>query len=106
MTPARLKKAGVHEEKIPEYRDRMNRLANLQLLEGSMNTSKGAKPPADWLLAQYSEEERRRNHCDLHDLGDVPTELTGFLDFYETRRTRILKKLRHRLVSASTEKPD
>ena len=106
MTPARLKKAGVHEEKIPEYRDRINRLANLQLLEGSTNTSKGAKPPADWLLAQYSEEERRRNHCDLHDLGDVPTELTGFLDFYETRRTRILKKLRHRLVSASTEKPD
>ena len=106
MTPARLKKAGVHKEKIPEYRDRMNRLANLQLLEGSTNTSKGAKLPADWLLAQYSEEERRRNHCDLHDLGDVPTELTGFLDFYETRRARILKKLRHRLVSASTEKLD
>ena len=33
MTPVRLKKAGVDEEVIPEYRERVNRLANLQLLE-------------------------------------------------------------------------
>ena len=49
MTPARLKKAGLDEEQILEFRDRVNRLANLQLLEGSTNTSKGAKPPAEWL---------------------------------------------------------
>ena len=105
MTPARLKKAGVDEERIPEYQDRVNRLANLQLLEGSTNTSKGAKPPADWLRAQYSDEERR-NHCDLHDLGDVPTDVKGFLHFYATRRTRILEKLRRLLASDSTENPD
>ena len=105
MTPARLKKAGVHKEKIPEYLDRMNRLANLQLLEGKINMIKGAKPPADWLREKYS-EEKRLNHCHLHDLGDVPTEVTGFLDFYETRRTRILDKLRGLLVSDSTENPD
>ena len=98
MTPARLDKAGVDEERIPEYRDRMNRLANLQLLEGSKNTSKGAKLPADWLRDQYSEDERR-NHCHLHDLGDVPAEMDRFLDFYEARRARILKKLRRLLVS-------
>ena len=105
MTPARLKKAGVDEEQIPKYRDRVNRLANLQLLEGSTNTSKGAKPPADWLRAEYS-EEAGRNHCHLHDLGDLPTEVTGFLNFYKTRRTRILEKLRRLLVYASTENPD
>ncbi len=105
MTPARLEEAGVNEEQIPEYRDQVNRLANLQLLEGSINTSKGAKLPADWLRAQYSEEEGR-NHCHLHDLGDVPTEVTSFLDFYETRRTRILEKLHRLLVSDSTENPD
>ena len=105
MTPARLKKAGVDEERIPEYRERVNRLANLQLLEGSTNTSKGAKLPADWLRAQYSEEESR-HHCRLHDLGEVPTEIEGFLDFYETRRSRILKKLSHLLASDSTENPD
>ena len=105
MTPARLKNAGVDEERIPEYRERVNRLANLQLLEGSTNTSKGAKLPADWLRAQYSEEERR-HHCHLHDLGDVPTDIKGFLAFYETRRRRILEKLRHRLAFDSTDSPD
>ena len=105
MTPARLKKAGLDEERIPEYRERVNRLANLQLLEGSTNTSKGAKLPADWLHARYSEKERQ-HHCQLHDLGDVPTDIKGFLAFYETRRKRILEKLRHLLASDSTDTPD
>ena len=100
-----MRKAGVDQEQIHKYRDRANRLANLQLLEGSTNTSKGAKLPTDWLRAEYS-EEAGRNHCRLHDLGDIPTEVTGFLDFYETRRTRILEKLRRLLVPASTEDPD
>ena len=102
MTPARLTKAGVKKENLPEYGERVNRLGNLQLLEGSTNTSKGAKLPADWLHAQYSEDERR-HHCHLHDLGDVPIDIVGFLDFYETRRTRIVGKLRHLLASDATD---
>ena len=105
MTPACLRKAGVSEEDIPKYRERVNRLANLQLLEGSKNTSKGAKPPAEWLRKQYSEKERLQ-HCHLHDLGDVPTEIKDFLEFYEKRRSRILEKLRHTLASDSTKNPD
>ena len=104
MTPARLKQAGVDEEQIPEYRDRVNRLANLQLLEGSKNSAKGAKPPADWLRAHYSDEQRQL-HCQLHDLGEVPTEITGFLGFYETRRLRILEKLRRLLAYGATHGP-
>ena len=97
VTAARLRKAGVVEEQVSEYRDRVNRLANLQLLEGSTNASKGAKLPADWLRGQYSEEERR-NHCHLHDLGDIPNGVEGFLGFYEARRTRILERLGRLLV--------
>ena len=55
---------------------------------------------ADWLRGLSVEE--RRNHCHLHDLGDVPTEITAFLAFYETRRSRFLGKLRRLLVSDST----
>ena len=105
MTPARLTKAGVNEEKLPKYGERVNRLANLQLLEGSTNTSKGAKPPADWLREHYS-EDTRLSHCDLHDLGEVPSDIVGFLDFYEARRTRIVGKLCHLLESDSTENGD
>ena len=39
-------------------------------------------------------------------LGDVPTDIKEFLAFYETRRKRILEKLRHRLASDSTDSPD
>ena len=101
MTPARLKEARVDEAQISEYRDRVNRLANLQLLEGQKNSAKGATLPADWLRECYSDRERQQ-HCQLHDLGHVPTEITGFLDFYETRRTRILEKLRRLLASDDT----
>ena len=106
MTEARLKKIGIREEKIPEYLDRVNRLANLQFLEGSINIRKSAMLPAYWLSARYLDESERRHHCHLHDLGDVPTEIEGFLDFYETRRNRILEKLRHLLASDCTENLD
>ena len=105
MTPARLRKAGVNEEEIPKYRERVNRLANLQLLEGSKNISKGKKLPSEWLSEQYSEQQRLQ-HCHLHGLGDVPTEINEFLDFYEKRRSRILEKLRHTLSSDTTENTD
>ena len=101
MTPAQLQQAGVSEEQIPNYQDRFNRLANLQLLEGSVNIAKRDKLPADWLHTQYSDDERQ-NHCSLHDLGDVPPQVTSFLNFYETRRARILEKLHKQLKSDST----
>ena len=105
MTPAYLKKAGVNGEKLPKYGERVNRLANLQLLEGSTNTSKGAKPPADWLREHYS-EDKRLHHCDMHDLGEVPSDIVGFLDFYDARRNRIVDRLRHLLASDATENGD
>ena len=94
-----MEKDGVAEERIPEYLDRVNRVANLQILEGSANSVKGAKLPADWLIEQYPDEDKRRNLCRLHDLGDIPTELKSFSRFYETRRGRILDKLRRRLTA-------
>lgn len=92
MKPERLRRAGVDEERIFEYRDRVNRLANLQLLEGKRNMEKGGMAPADWLGKM--EEKKRRQHCLLHDLGDVPADVRSFADFYQARRTRILEKLR------------
>lgn len=100
MTPGRLKKAGVDDEQLPDYRDRVDRLANLQLLEASKHAPKGTKLPADWLRGLP--EDEMNHHCQLHDLGDVPADVTGFLDFYEIRRTRIIEKLRRLLVSDST----
>lgn len=97
MTEAQLRRAGVDDEQIPEYRSRVNRLGNLQLLTGRTNRQKGDKLPADWLDSRFSQEEQR-DHCNQHDLGVIPREVTGFLDFYDSRRTRILEKLHSILV--------
>lgn len=32
-------------------------------------------------------------HCEFHDLGEVPEDITEFNSFYEARRDRLLDKL-------------
>ena len=95
MTPRQLRQAGVDEGDLDGYVERVNRLPNLQLLEGSENSSKGAALPRDWL--RRLPPEQAQNHCERHDLGQVPDRIDGFLQFYEERRARIIAKLRAKL---------
>ena len=97
LTPGRLRHAGVDEGDLDSYRERANRLPNLQLLEGSENSAKGATMPLDWLRGSRTPEQVQ-NHCERHDLGRVPDRIDGFLQFYEERRARIIAKLRTRLA--------
>lgn len=97
LTPSRLRKAGVNEDDLDGYRERLNRLPNLQLLEGSQNSAKGAAMPLDWLQRSLTSDQVQ-NHCERHDLGHVPDGIDGFLQFYEKRRHRIIAKLRAKLT--------
>ena len=94
FTVAKLRNAGVPEDRIEVFHDKANRLANLQLLEGSANKSKQDKLPAAWLAERYPDEGARANYCDLHDLGAVPDGILDFEHFYEARRDRIAARLR------------
>lgn len=86
--------AHVSEEKIEEFRDRANRLGNLQLLPGQVNTEKSATMPADWLARAYPDESQRRRACDDHLLGCVPEEMTGFVEFYNARREHLVERIK------------
>lgn len=99
FTAARLQAAGVSDELIGEFRNKSERLANLQLLDRTVNNEKRATLPADWLDVHCPDEQSRRAYCERHRLGDVPREITGFLDFYEARRER-LKQLIAELINA------
>ncbi len=85
----RLRKPNIKEEDIPEYRDRYDRVGNLQLLAGPENLAKGDMMPADWIRdvgdrkAWYG-----RNYVD-----EIPNDLSGFLAFYEDRRGRMKRRL-------------
>ena len=97
FTPNRLGAAGVPVELVETFRDQCDRLANLQLLDRSVNNEKRASLPADWLDVHCPDELARQNYCERHLLGDVPKNIEDFSDYYSTRR----KKLRDRIASHS-----
>ena len=93
FTPSRLKAAGIEDDQIDTFRDRCDRLANLQLLDHSVNNEKRATLPADWLDTHCPDDQARQYYCERHLLGDVPKEIKDFSDYYDTRR----QKLQHRI---------
>ena len=94
FTPNRLKAACVADEQIEAFRDRCDRLANLQLLDRSVNNEKRATLPADWLDVHCPDSQARLSYCDRHLLGDVPREVKEFTGYYKARR----QKLRDRIA--------
>ena len=97
FTDRRLKDAGVAEEKVPCFRERKDGLANLQLLQGAVNTEKNATMPAEWLSRTYIDDTSRRAYQELHLLGDVPESITEFVTFYDARRERLKGRIKELL---------
>ncbi len=93
----RLCKAHVPEQKIEGFRDRANRIGNLQILPDAVNTEKNAAMPAQWLARTYPDEGRRRSHVRDRLLGAVPEEMTGFVEFYDARRPHLISKIKRLL---------
>ncbi len=89
---ASLRKLGLAEAEIDELQRRRDLLPNLQLLEGPENISKQAVLPAEW-LDNHMAGPARANYADLHDLGELPDDLTGFQAFYDARAGRLRDKL-------------
>ena len=86
FTANRLSAAGVPVEQVETFRDQCDRLANLQLLDRSVNNEKRASLPAGWLDVHCPDGLARQNYCDRHLLGDVPEQIKDFTDYYSTRR--------------------
>ena len=89
-----LEKAGLSWDQSTQARERMNRLANLHLLPGPDNAAKRDKLPLEWLDSEFGDVDGRAHHIMQHDLGDVPGDIRGFVDWYEARRERMLDRLR------------
>lgn len=98
-----LRDARVSEQRIEEFRERANRLSNLQLLPGSKNIEKGATMPVEWLAGEYPNESQRRRYCNDHLLGCVPEEMVGFVEFYNARRKRLIERIKRLLGSEDSE---
>ena len=103
FSKSKLRKTHVSEEMIEEFRDRANRLGNLQLLPGAVNTEKSATMPVEWLARAYPDESRRSREYDDHLLGRVPEEMTGFVEFFNARRKRLVERIKTLLGTESLD---
>ena len=103
FTKTRLSAAGVPEDKISDFIQLRDGLANLQLLEGSKNLEKSAKMPSKWLVETYSDPMSRQAYLDLHVLGKVPEYMAEFDEFYDSRRGKLKEKIKRML--GRTENP-
>ena len=93
FTTAKLRKAGIDEDRIEDLARKANELPNLQLLEGTTNTEKRDALPAKWLLNHYPTAGDRAHYCAMHDLGDVPSTLEGFEQFHADRCDRLRARI-------------
>lgn len=105
MSRSALLRAGVPESEITNLRDRIDRLANLQLLPDRENTRKSATLPAKWLSDRFKDPDSRREYEERHDLTGLPAEVTGFSEFYDRRRDQMLNRLRQILSDPAKEAP-
>lgn len=88
----KLKAYGFDSNKIEDLQDRVDRLPNLQLLEGLLNNAKLATLPYEWLKT-FPDDARRTVYRNVHDLGEIPEDLNGFTEFYDKRRELMKAKV-------------
>ncbi|MGY1833131.1 DUF262 domain-containing protein [Geodermatophilus sp. SYSU D01180] len=103
FTRKRLAEAGVPVQDIEVFMAAVDRLPNLQLLQGLANVEKQAVLPAKWLDEAFVSEEQRATYVEQNDLDVLPEDMTDFMKFYEDRKARLRERLQQRLgVKAST----
>lgn len=81
-------------EEQTQWHDWKNRLANIQLLQGQVNSGKQDTAFALWVTTQYPHDGERGLYLAANDIpGDVSLEFKEFSNFYEKRRDRLRSRL-------------
>lgn len=93
FTRKRLLDAGIDVSEVEVFMDCANRIGNLQLLDGVANIEKSKQLPLEWIEKAYPGEETRRHYLERYLLEELPEQINGFLDFYETRRARLQERI-------------
>ena len=93
FSQSQLREAGVSDDQRDDFADCANRIANLQLLDGNTNPQKQAAMPADWMREHFADDQARQHYRTIYDLGEVPEQITGFMEFYEARRERLQERI-------------
>lgn len=97
-----LEKLGLEKATIDFMLTNMNGLSNLQLLPGSINSSKNKRPLIEWLEPDESEpEELKKIYCSWCLIPDVDFSITNFKEFFTLRQSKIIEALKLKLGYSS-----
>ncbi len=109
FTTPKLNELGVPVELHEEFKNRVDLIPNLQLLEGQPNIEKSAIAFGDWVGQKFADPNQRSDYLKRNFIPEVGYEFRDFLHFFAERRLRLLEVLR-RLVgiddTANTEEGD
>lgn len=104
FTPAQLSRRGIPEEDREFFTANVDRLPNLQLLEGLPNMEKSNRAFAEWLADRYPTEKERQLYRERHYIPDVDLSFASFPEFFRQRRALMLEQLR-RIVGMEAPAP-
>ena len=94
FTRSKLQKTELDNDSVEEYIQRVNRLANLQLLEAIPNVEKSDKSFEKWLEENYRTSNEQYSYKNKHLIPEhAPTGFFDFIDFFEFREQKIREKL-------------
>ncbi|MGL5711635.1 MAG: DUF262 domain-containing protein [Paraclostridium sp.] len=90
FTNKKLKTLGVDEIDVDFYKDTVNNLANLQLLEGQVNIEKNDKEFDKWIDETFNDDTLKNEYIKKHYIPNVSLNITNFKEFIE-KRNNIIK---------------
>jgi hypothetical protein len=99
FTARKLTSLGIDRGSHDFYLDNFNCIANLQLIEGLVNTEKNAKQLDEWLNENYPDVMQRTNYFNLHFFPiNASVTFDHFTEFI-TNRKQIIRERLQRLLN-------
>lgn len=98
FTKPKMRQRGIPEEEIDFYLENVDRLPNLQLLEGVPNQEKSDSAFAEWFHANHTTPEAQRTYRERHYIPETDLSFTNFKQFFEQRKALMKDKLRQILL--------
>lgn len=94
----KLRELGVADGKIPYYLENHDNLANLQMLEGTINQEKSDSQFEEWLNRTYPDVQERKEYMSKHYIPDVHLSFANFDNFILEREKLIRIRFREACI--------
>jgi hypothetical protein len=101
FTSKKLTKMKLPETKCPFYIDNFNKVANLQLLEGTPNQEKNDSDFKKWLFQTYPDDQDRRSFMGKNFIPSIDLGFDNFEEFIKARRRKMKEVYSQLLIKDS-----